>query len=247
MHLEDRIELSNKVFNVYTAYSKLRHIIHSVLYVEDTEKCKIVKFTSEPVTTKDIDMKLSSLHNKMLAKLFHALKKNPTNPEKELEDSVVKEEVSIKNTEDTSKNATDSVAQQTDNYKKELKSSNEPHWNKFYQDNLPKFAKCAFLINDNGADINAYSKDNIPDYFLDNILSINKFLKENIDKIYRMVGQYNNVIFSTDKELYFFYPISKENILVIITQKGPLGLYMKELDDFRQMAIDTLNLHGNDV
>ncbi|BAF72347.1 hypothetical protein [Sulfurovum sp. NBC37-1] len=225
MELEDRVEINNKVFNIKTMYYSNRQSIYNVIYTENGKLCRVLNTLSEPINSKDIDMKLSFLHKKMLGKLFGALNKNQEHPEEIL-------------SEDTSHNDENTTKEMDAPIKMDqgtLANPMDEEWKEFCQKTFPACAAFAFLIQ--GSKINAYGIDGIPEEIHKYIFSIYESIESNRNRVDSLIGQPNNIIVSRPEGYSFFYPLYEDAILVVMTENRSLGICHKELEPFQKKLI----------
>jgi len=191
--------------------------VYSILYIENSSQCSIIDYISNTISsTEDTDMKLASLHNTMLSKLFKALKKNPKNPEEEFEKNNT---FSAKDEDQTSKNTIEEQRKTSEIHETDQK------WLDFCKEHMPPYVKCAFYIDQETISVYGdYTAKSINEVRI--LIAINEV---NSKKIQNIVGEVQNTIHNTGENFYFFYPVQNRQ-LIIETDKGSLGIYKKEIE-----------------
>ncbi len=228
MYLEDRIELADHIFYLYSYASKSKNVTYSILYTADSTRCTILSFTSEPISKQESMPQILRLHNETLSRLFKAARSNPQKPI----EALLKELEELKPIYNNSSSDNNSQINKDFTVKE------------FFIKNLPPFATHASFIDGDNIqlfviDNNSKNSNNI---IKNNIVLLKKLIDENIDKLYSLMGECKNSIVTIGDKHYFIYPLSKQKRVILITsQSVPLGLASKALDSFQKALIEYLD------
>jgi len=229
--MQDRIEVSGITYNVYTNQIRDGEKLVTVIFKENKNHCDILSSYRIKINNPgDINMRLTSLHNNMLTRLFKALRKNKENPEIEFDEAQ-----DIDRDDKIMGNDSDSSGYEK---KAELEEEVFRFWDEYCSENLPEvFDTC--LISD-GKNSKVFSREEISENKTKTIKSINDYIRNNRQKINTVLGTPKEVIAYDDECNYFYFPLS-ENVSIISTSKaGPIGIQLKALEKFKNGLLEEL-------
>jgi len=202
--LQDRIELQNKIYNIYTDLLSKREEVYSVIYLEYKNYCEILAYRSIKVD-KEIEKEnfISYFHNNILSKLFMVLRREDGSNLKE----------SLKKTS------------------KIEEENGDKGWIDYCKKHLPAYAEICCLIEDDC--ISCYSKDELDKIYIKRIKSIVWPIRDHQDKIKNTIGSIKHTFYNDGKRHHFVFPLAEKRCIAVVSNMNiPIGRQLREMEKF---------------
>jgi len=228
---EDRIEIEGRTYNVVTSESRGR--VFSVIYTEKSNQCEIIRQNQVKIKDgKEKEMALKNLHEKFLSMLFRSIKKSEDGSNLDFDESGEELPAGTEEKEDPSGKRTI----ETEETKRQEESD------KRFRTELLEFCQhevtdtiLMCLLTDGDAVAVYYLpdlEDSLHEYLQNEIMKIMEAVDRNGERIVHMIGEYRQVIVSSDDYNYFYAVLKNGLVSVIATPGGQLGRYAREIDRF---------------
>jgi len=224
--MRDRIEISQMVYNVYTDYTRDGQEAISVIFTENKNCCNILSYCKIKINNSgDTTMKLSSLHNNFLKKLFKALRKDQNNPKIESNDEV------LQSSNDDFKNTNTTY----DIHGNDLRNEVFRYWSEYCHENLPEEFVACFILDDSNMEI--FNREEIPKENIKIPEAINKLTRTNREKLEASLGATREIIIYDSEYNYFYLPLLEDISIASVSKNGPIGIHLKKIEKFKNTLL----------
>jgi len=228
---EDRIEIEGRRFNVVTSESGGR--VFSVIYIEKSNQCEIIRQDEVKIKdSKEKEMALKNLHEKFLSMLFRSIKKSEGGSNLDFDESG--EERSSGTVEGEESNGGDTIEREERKRQEESDKEFRTELLEFCRHEVTDMILMCLLTD--GDSVAVYYlpdlDESLHEYLQNEIMKIMEAVDRNGERIVRMIGEYRQVIVSSDDYNYFYAVLKNGLVSVVATPGGQLGRYAREIDRF---------------